>query len=188
MKIFINAKTEELCANLSSALEELGADISCAFEDEAAERDLSDFDAVIISTPLRSEFGLNYTAEAAKRTKGCIILLAKTDIAEDVRGRIRFTGAYVLERPFPKSALIQTLRVALQAKDSIRRLEQENARLSGQIDDMKLIDRAKCLLIQYLNMTEEQAHRHIQKQAMDSRRQQREVAEDILHTYSAVNC
>ena len=187
MKIFINAKTEELCANLSSASEELGAEISCAFDDRTAERDLSEFDAVIISTPLRSEFGLNYTAEAAKRTTGCIILLAKTDIAEDVRGRIGFTGAYVLERPFPKAALIQTLRIAMQAKDNILRLERENARLSGQIDDMKLIDRAKCLLIQYLNMTEEQAHSHIQKLAMDSRRRQREVAEDILHTYSAIN-
>ena len=187
MKIFINAKTEVLCANLSSALEELGAEISCAFDDRTAERDLSEFDAVIISTPLRSEFGLNYTAEAAKRTTGCIILLAKTDIAEDVRGRIGFTGAYVLERPFPKAALIQTLRIAMQAKDNILRLERENARLSGQIDDMKLIDRAKCLLIQYLNMTEEQAHSHIQKLAMDSRRRQREVAEDILHTYSAIN-
>ena len=37
------------------------------------------------------------------------------------------------------------------------------------------------------HMTEEQAHSHIQKLAMDSRRRQREVAEDILHTYSAIN-
>ena len=75
----------------------------------------------------------------------------------------------------------------MQAKDNILRLERENARLSGQLDDMKMIDRAKCMLIQYLNMTEEQAHNHIQKLAMDSRRRQREVAEDILRTYSAIN-
>ncbi|MFQ9801115.1 MAG: ANTAR domain-containing protein [Clostridia bacterium] len=33
-------------------------------------------------------------------------------------------------------------------------------------------------MIQYLNMTEAQAHRHIEKQAMDTRRTRREVAED----------
>ena len=49
---------------------------------------------------------------------------------------------------------------------------------------MKVIDRAKFCLIQYLNLSEEQAHRHIQKLAMDTRRTQRDIAEDILRTYS----
>lgn len=185
MKIFINAKTEELCASLSSALEELDAEILCSFTDEAAnEQDLSEVDAVIVSTPLRSEFGLNYVADAAKRTEGCIVVLAKADIAEDVQSRIGFTGAYVLGRPFPKNVLVHTIRIALRAKDNISRLKQENTQLSKRLDDMKLVDRAKCCLIQYLNLTENQAHRHIQKLAMDSRKTQREIAEDILRTYS----
>ena len=48
---------------------------------------------------------------------------------------------------------------------------------------MKIVNRAKSMLMQYLNLTEEQAHRHIQKQAMDLRKTQRTVAEDILKTY-----
>ena len=48
---------------------------------------------------------------------------------------------------------------------------------------MKIVNRAKSMLMQYLNLTEEQAHRHIQKQAMDLRKTQRAVAEDILKTY-----
>ena len=43
-----------------------------------------------------------------------------------------------------------------------------------------MVDRAKCALIQYLGFTEPQAHRYIEKQAMDLRQTRREVAESIL--------
>ncbi len=76
--------------------------------------------------------------------------------------------------------------MALVAKENINRLEQEKTELLGQLDDVKTIDRAKCCLIEYLNLTENQAHRHIQKLAMDTRRTQREIAEDILRTYSGI--
>ncbi|MBO5438043.1 MAG: ANTAR domain-containing protein, partial [Thermoguttaceae bacterium] len=36
-------------------------------------------------------------------------------------------------------------------------------------------DRAKCVLIEYLNMTEADAHRYIEKQAMDLRRSKRDL-------------
>ena len=68
----------------------------------------------------------------------------------------------------------------------LQRLEQEKSKLTRQLEDTKTIDRAKCCLIQYLNLTESQAHRHIQKLAMDTRRTQREIADDILTTYSGM--
>ena len=48
---------------------------------------------------------------------------------------------------------------------------------------MRLVDRAKCTLVQYLGFTEAQAHRYLEKQAMDMRMTRREVAEEILRTY-----
>lgn len=183
MKIFVNAKTEQLCGSIAAALDESGAEVTLCFDDETANCDLSGYDVVIVSTPLRSEFGMNYIAGLARRTSACVIVLARTDIAEDLQNRISFTGAYVLSRPFSKSALSQTIKVALRAKDIIHRIEKEKDRLTKELDDTNVINRAKCCLIQYLNMTEEQAHRHIGKLAMDTRRTKREIAEDILRTY-----
>ena len=184
MRIFINAKTEEACKVVASALAELSADIVLCADDETAEGDLSVYDALVVSVPLRSEFGLDYVAEASKRTSAPVIVLASADIAEDVQRRIKFTGAFVLAKPFSKSVLTQTSRMAAVAKENIDRLEREKTELQGKLDDVRITDRAKCCLIQYLNMTEEQAHKHIQKMAMDTRRSQREVAENILKTYS----
>jgi len=62
-----------------------------------------------------------------------------------------------------------------------RIINKEKNRLLRQVDDIKKIDRAKCLLIQHNNMTEEQAHKYLEKKAMDSRLTRREVADKIIN-------
>lgn len=187
MRIFINAKTIEFCENIKMALGEL-ADTStlCTTDEQAAAEDYSVYDAIVVSMPLRSEFGLGFVTEVSKKTTAPIIVLARADIADDVQKRVKFTGAFVLEKPFTKSVLQQTVKMAVIAQENFNRLQNEKTELQGKLDDVKIIDRAKCCLIEYLNMTEMQAHKHIQKRAMDSRRTQREIAEDILRTYSGM--
>ncbi len=187
MRVFINAKTETLCGSIASALEDLCCETVCCFDDTtAAETDLSDFDTVIVSTPLRTEFGLNYIADVHNRTKASIVVLAKTDVADDVQNRVRFTGAFVLPRPFSKSSIIQTVKMSVLAKENMQRLREENTKLSQKLNDDRIINRAKCCLIQYLNFTEEQAQEHIRRLAMDRRITMKEVAEDILRTYGGM--
>lgn len=187
MRIFINAKTEEYCDSLTETLKELSEDIvSCCSDEQESNEDFSRYDVIVVSTPLRRDFGLNFVNEVSKKSGAAIVVLARADIAEDVQTRIKFTGAFVIGKPFPKSFLVQTVKMALLANENINRLEQEKIDLSRQLDDIKIIDRAKCCLIEYLNFTEKQAHRHIQKLAMDTRRTQREIAEDVLRTYSGM--
>ena len=46
------------------------------------------------------------------------------------------------------------------------RVEKENTKLKKKLEELRLVDRAKCMLIAYEGMSETQAHRHIEKQAM----------------------
>ena len=46
-----------------------------------------------------------------------------------------------------------------------------------------MVNRAKWLLIENLNMTEKDAHHYIEKQSMDTRFTRREIAENIVRTY-----
>ena len=50
---------------------------------------------------------------------------------------------------------------------------------------MKIIDRAKCALVRYQNMTEQEAHRYLEKTAMDRRLPRRVIAAEILKTYES---
>ena len=59
-------------------------------------------------------------------------------------------------------------------------LRQENDKLRDKIAQIRLVDRAKCYLIEHKGMSEAEAHRMIEKTAMDTRRDRAEVAAEIL--------
>ena len=62
-------------------------------------------------------------------------------------------------------------------------MEEKQASVEEKIEEIRLINRAKWLLIECLSMTEADAHRYIEKQSMDLRVSKREVAESIIKTY-----
>jgi len=75
------------------------------------------------------------------------------------------------------------LKLAIEAQIGLQEMQKENRELKQKIEDIRIIDRAKCVLISRLNLSEEAAHRAIEKQAMDMRASKRVIAEDILKTY-----
>ena len=183
-KILIAGKNQQVCESIAALLN--GQEVSTVNVTDGVHMrcmDVSGFDAVIISTPLADEFGLDLTAELRGKTKAAFIVLTKSEIADEVQNKIKFTGAFVIGRPCGKAALLQAIRFADLAGENMKRLEQENVQLEKQLEDVKVVSRAKACLMQYLNLTEEQAHRFIQKQAMDMRKTQRAVAEDVLGMY-----
>ena len=88
-----------------------------------------------------------------------------------------------VEKPLNKQLLYQAIKLVNKSTKSILKLKEENLKLKNKISEIRIIDRAKCILIQYLNMTEPQAHRYIEKQAMDRRITKKDVAQNILKTY-----
>lgn len=145
----------------------------------------SDFDLVVIYAPLEDEFGLELISDISKMSSAAIIVITKSDVVDEVQKKVAFAEAFVLSRPINKAMLTQSIRYVMITKEQIARLKVANDELQQKISDLKLIDRAKCVLIQYLRISETQAHRHIQKQAMDQRLSQVAVARDILKTYES---
>ena len=62
----------------------------------------------------------------------------------------------------------------------------ENARLQDKISQIRLVSRAKCCLVEHAHLTEAEAHRRIEKLAMDTRRDRTEIAQEILDSYEDV--
>ena len=62
-------------------------------------------------------------------------------------------------------------------------MEQKTASIEEKMEEIRIVNRAKWLLIEQLKMTEKEAHRYIEKQAMDRCVTRRIVAEKILATY-----
>jgi response regulator NasT len=142
-----------------------------------------EFELVVINAPLRDESGEQLSLMVTDITTAGVILIVKSEIADDVSAKVEDYGVFVLPKPLNRQMFFQALKMMAASRRRLLGLQQENKQLMKKIEDIRLVDRAKCALIQYLNLTEPQAHRFIEKQAMDRRISKREVAEGILNTY-----
>lgn len=143
------------------------------------------FDLCIINAPLPDEFGENFAVSVASMGMSQVILLVKSDVYDEVSSQVESNGVFVVSKPVSKSMLWSVLKLANAAFNRMSTLNKENNQLLQKIEDIRLIDRAKCLLIEYLSMTEAQAHKYIEKQAMDLRVTKKAVANRILKTYES---
>lgn len=144
---------------------------------------LRDFDLVIINAPLKDETGEDLSRYVAQTGASQVILLVKNEVFDAVSSVCEGDGVLTVAKPVNRAVLWSAFKLASATRNRLRRVQDENSQLLQKIEDIRIIDRAKCLLISYLRMSEKDAHRYIEKQAMDMRSTKREVAEGILKTY-----
>jgi len=142
-----------------------------------------DFDLVIVNAPLRDETGENLSRHIVSIGKAQVILIVKNEYFDAVSSICEDDGVLTVSKPVNKSVFWSALMLAKSAQNRIKKIQIENAELKQKIEDIRIIDRAKITLISYMNMSEKEAHRYIEKQAMDLRATRRIVAEGILKTY-----
>lgn len=143
------------------------------------------YDIIIINTPLADEFGHDLALYASTNTVSGLILIVKSEIYEEVCDRVEDYGILVLSKPLSRQTFYSAVKLVSATQKRLLILEKENMKLQKKIEEIRLVDRAKCVLIQYLNMTEAEAHRYIEKQAMDMRKTKKTIAENILNTYDS---
>jgi two-component system, response regulator PdtaR len=142
-----------------------------------------DFDLVVINAPLSDEFGHDLSVQAAESSSAGVILLVKSELADDISAQVEDFGVLVVSKPLSRQLFYQSIKLVMVTRRRILGLKTENDKLQNKIEEIRLVNRAKCVLIQVLKLTEPQAHRYIEKQAMDLRLTRRAVAENILKTY-----
>ena len=92
-------------------------------------------------------------------------------------------GVLVIQKPVNKHLFHHYIIFTQCFKERLLSVESENKQLKSKIEEMKIINRAKLLLMQCLSMTEKQAHHYIEKQAMDMRTNKLTVAKQVIKTY-----
>ncbi|MDD7516252.1 ANTAR domain-containing response regulator [Ruminococcus flavefaciens] len=140
-------------------------------------------DLVIINTPLSDEFGQELAEMIADSTTAGIILICSGDVADDIADRVSDSGVNVLSRPVTREALQRTIRLIIAARVRMAGVKKESDDILSRIEEMRTINRAKTTLMKYLRFTEPQAHKYIEKQAMNNRQTRLEVAARILAQY-----
>ena len=143
-----------------------------------------DFDIIIIDAPLIDESGESLSRYISVKGLSQVILAVNSEHYNAVSAVCQEDGVLTISKPIDKEFLWLTVSLAKSVSRRLKKIHEENTKLKQKIEDIRIIDRAKCILISYLKLTEQEAHRFIEKQAMDLRSTKRSIAEEILKTYA----
>lgn len=143
----------------------------------------TEFDIVLINTPLPDDFGMHLAIDICTGSGAGVLLLVKNDHYNEIYSKVVRYGVITLSKPTNRQMVAQNLRILCATRERIRQMQAKQATVEEKIKEIRLVNRAKWLLIECLNMTEAEAHRYIEKQAMDLRISRREAAENIIKTY-----
>ena len=139
-----------------------------------ARRRMGDIDfEVVINTPLPDEFGHELSTYAVEKSNAGVILLAKAGTADQISDKLQQHGVLVLAKPFTGVQFRQAVQMAAACCRRLDYLRQENDKLRDKIAQIRLVDRAKCYLIEHKGMSEAEAHRMIEPAATVQRLPQR---------------
>lgn len=138
------------------------------------------YDIIVISAPLRDEFGTHLAQHFAENSGAGILLLVKPEYYSDVSAQVTPLGVLALSKPTSPQLMLQCMELLCGTRERLRRMEQKSASIEDKMAEIRLVNRAKWALIENRGMTEQDAHRYIEKQAMDRCVSKRVVAEEIL--------
>lgn len=138
------------------------------------------YSMVLIDTPLKDELGSDLAMKISQGGNSAVILVVKAENSDMISAKVEEYGVFIIPKPFTKSIFHQGVKFVSASVKRFSVLKNEQNKLLKKVEDIKKIDRAKCLLIQYNKLTEEESHRYLEKQAMDLRLSRRQVADEII--------
>ena len=169
--------------DLKEMLEEEGFEVVAEVADGASAvrltRELRP-DLVILDIKMPVMDGIQAADEIAKERLAAILILtafSQRDLVEKAR---RAGAMAYLVKPFQKHDLLPAVEIAAGRFREMSGLEATVDDLQGRLEARKLVERAKGVLQDTQGMTEGEAFRWIQRQAMQRRSTMKAVAEHVL--------
>lgn len=142
------------------------------------------YDFVIINSPLPDDAGTRFAIDTCITKQTAVLLLVKSDIHAGIHDKVAGYGVFTLSKPISKSTMIHAINWLESARERLRQFEKKTMSIEDKMTEIRLVNKAKWLLISELKMSEPDAHRYVEKQAMDRCVSKRCIAEEIIKTYT----
>ncbi len=141
------------------------------------------FDFVIVNAPLPDDMGVRFAIDACSAKGTVVLLLVRAELHDEIYDKVAEHGVFTLAKPTAKPTILIALGWMSSARERLRKSEKKTLSIEEKMEEIRIVKKAKWLLIRELKMDEPQAHRYIEKQAMDRCVTRREIAEDIIRIY-----
>ena len=185
--VLIVSASENLNAALEKLLPESQYDpVHTVSSISAAKRAFAEkaYDFILINSPLPDDIGTRFAIDVCNSKGTVVLLMIRAELHEETYNKVAEHGVFTLPKPTSKPTISTALRWMASAKERLRKSEKKTLSIEEKMEEIRIVNRAKWLLISEIKMDEAGAHRYIEKQAMDRCISKREVAESIIKTYS----
>ena len=142
------------------------------------------FDIVFINTPLSDEFGVQLAIDISNNTESGVMLFVKADSYEQVSYKTEEFGVFTMSRPINRQAVLEAVRMLVASRSRYKILMEKNNTLEQKMKDIRLVNQAKLILMEKEMFSEQEAHKFIEKTAMDKCVKKAAVAQNIIEKYS----
>ena len=141
----------------------------------------SSYDLVVIDGPVGQEPGAQLALEIASQhgTLG-ILLFVRAELFDQVSARVEEKGVMTLPKPTTRQMIYTAAKMLTAVHAKLLAAQRETLDLRERMEEIRIVNRAKWFLIENRQMTEPEAHRYIEKAAMDRCVRRKEIAEEIL--------
>ena len=184
--VLIVSAAESFTSSLSSLLTESRyMPVHIVSSISAAKRAISErtYDYVIINSPLHDDTGVRFAIDTCNCRGTIVLLFVRADLHDEIHSKVVGYGVFTLQKPTSKPTVATALNWMASARELLRKTEKKTLSIEEKMEEIRIVNRAKWLLISEINMDEPEAHRYIEKQAMDRCVSKKEVAEEIIKTY-----
>lgn len=147
----------------------------------------SPFSLVFINTPLPDEFGTQLALDLASNRLCCVALIVASESYEQVSDQVEDSGVITLSKPCSGQTIRQAAALMVATRSKLAVMEKKTATLEEKMEEIRLVNRAKWMLIERRGMDEASAHRYIEKLAMDARQTRRLVALALIRSLESSN-
>ncbi len=137
---------------------------------------------VILRTSLRSFPLASAFARAAAEGGLALVLLTPTGSRQSIKLALEAGALVHLVEPVPSQALVAAVRVAAARADDLGQLKAQLRTVRESLQARKAIERAKSILMRRFGLTEEEAHRRLQR---ESRNRNRKLVDTAWHVIRA---
>ena len=112
-----------------------------------------------------------------------ILLLVPNEHFDEISYRVEGYGILTITKPFEPFYFYNMVKIAIAVQYKVQVLSSQTTKLKVKMEEIKLVNRAKMLLMSNMNMSEQEAHRYIEKEAMDRGMRRTAISEEIIKTY-----
>lgn len=116
-------------------------------------------------------------------TDSTILLLVPSEHFDQITYNVERYGILTITKPFEPFYFYNMIKIAIAVQYKVKALSTQTIKLKSKMEEIRLVNRAKLLLVEKRGMTEADAHHYLEKHAMDNGLKRITVAENVIKEY-----